>query len=87
MVSYLKKGYLPETQRGGQDGSEEFLIPAFLERENMTNLWKGIELWLRDAFNQHIEISVIDIIFGINNDAILVNMTIFCRKNDYHYLQ
>ena len=40
-------------------GNEETLIHAFLECENVTNLWRSIELWLRDALKQRVKISEI----------------------------
>ena len=53
-------------------GSEESLIHAFLECENVTNSWRSIELWMRGALNQHIKISEIDRILEINNGDILL---------------
>ena len=62
-------------------GSEESPIHACLECENVTNyLWRSIELWSREMLNQHVEISEIDKIFGINNDDILVNTVILAAK-------
>ena len=61
-------------------GSDESLIHAFLECENVTNLWRSLELWLRGAINQHVKISEIDKIFVIDNGDILVNTIIFAAK-------
>ena len=65
-------------------GSEESLIHAFLECENVTNLWRSIELWLREMLNQHVKMSEIDKIFGINNGDILVNTVISAAKEIIH---
>ena len=65
-------------------GIEECLIHAFLECENVTNLWRSIELWLRDALNQHVKISEIDKVFGIINGDILDN-TVIVTANEVIY--
>ena len=52
-------------------GSEEYPIHAFLGRKIVTNLWRNIELWMRDALNQHVKVSKNDKIFGLNNGDIL----------------
>ena len=65
--------------------SEESLIHAFLECENVTNLWRSIELWVRYTLNKHVKISEINKkkIFGINNGDIIVNN--FSSKGGYLY--
>ena len=45
-------------------GGEECLINAFLECENVANLLRNIELWLRATLNPHVKISEIDNILG-----------------------
>ena len=57
-------------------GSEESLIHAFLEYENVTKL-RSMELWLRDVLDRHVNKSEIDKIFWINNgDKLLFH---FCK--------
>ena len=46
----------------------------------MTNLWRVVDLWLRDALNQHVKISEINKIFAMNDGDKLVNMVILATK-------
>ena len=43
------------------------------------NVWRSIELWLRDSIDQHVEISEIVKIFVINNGDNL-NMVILAER-------
>ena len=61
-------------------GGEKSLIHTFLECENVTNLWKIIEFWLKDALNQHVNLPEIDKISGINYCDILTNTVILAAK-------
>ena len=58
-------------------GSEESLTLT-LQCENVTNLWRSVELWLRDIKStcKNIKITEIGKISCINNGDILIN-TVF----------
>ena len=51
--------------------SEDSLLHGFLKCENVTSLWRSIELWLRGALNQHYQNLIKS--FWIHDGDILVD--------------
>ena len=60
-------------------GREESLIHVFLECGNVANLWRSIELWLRDVLHEQVKLFEIETC-GIDNGDIHVNTVNLAAK-------